>query len=109
MKHPAIWLIFGGLIALAPAAAAQSAVPAGPPRLRTSAAGSSPAEQAAQSHVLERLQADLTTVQTFRPAYPFWQYIFSIPDGRIVIGSARDGRLLATLPQTGDWTRDGKW
>jgi hypothetical protein len=45
----------------------------------------------------------------FRPAYPFWQHIFTIPDGRIAFGSAQDGRLLAVFPTAGDWVRDGVW
>ena len=56
-----------------------------------------------------RLQADVAAVEAFRPAYPFWQHIFTIPDGRIVFGSAQDGRLLATFPARGNWTRDGVW
>jgi hypothetical protein len=56
-----------------------------------------------------RLQADLEAVKMFRPAYPFWQYIFIIPDGRIAFGSGEDGRLLVTFPSAGDWTRDAEW
>ncbi|MDH4062998.1 MAG: lytic transglycosylase domain-containing protein [Acidobacteriota bacterium] len=61
------------------------------------------------SRVEERLQADLAVVKAFRPAYSFWRHIFTIPDGRIAFGSARDGRLLATFPSTGNWTRDVVW
>jgi hypothetical protein len=61
------------------------------------------------SRVEERLQADLEVVGMFRPAYPFWQYIFTIPDGRIAFGSERDGRLLVTFPSTGNWTRGAIW
>ena len=56
-----------------------------------------------------RLQADLAVVQSFRPAYPFWQHIFTIPDGRIAFGSAQDGRLVATFPSKGDWAHDAVW
>jgi hypothetical protein len=56
-----------------------------------------------------RLQADLDIVKAFRPAYPFWQHIFTIPDGQIAFGSAVDGRLLATFPTKGDWATRGKW
>ena len=56
-----------------------------------------------------RLQADLEVVKMFRPAYPFWQYIFIIPDGRIAFGSGEDGRLLVTFPSAGDWGRDAQW
>ena len=68
-----------------------------------------PAAQPAQGHAQARLQADLAAVRTFRPAYPFWQHIFTIPDGRIIFGSAKDGRLLATFPTRGDWARQGVW
>jgi hypothetical protein len=56
-----------------------------------------------------RLQADLEVVRVFRPSYPFWQHIFTIPDGRIAFGSAKDGRLVATFPSKGDWTGDAVW
>jgi hypothetical protein len=56
-----------------------------------------------------RLQVDLDVVKAFRPAYPFWQHIFTIPDGQIAFGSALDGRLLATYPTKGDWATGGKW
>ncbi|HEY7444578.1 MAG TPA: hypothetical protein VH701_19260, partial [Vicinamibacterales bacterium] len=61
------------------------------------------------SIVAARLQADLEVVKMFRPAYPFWQYIFIIPDGRIAFGSGEDGRLLVTFPSAGDWARDAAW
>ena len=51
-----------------------------------------------------RLQADLEVVKVFRPSYPFWQHIFTIPDGRIAFGSATDGHLVATFPSKGDWS-----
>jgi hypothetical protein len=56
-----------------------------------------------------RLQADLDAVKAFRPSYPFWQQIFAIPDGRIAFGSAKDGRLLVTVPSKGDWSQDAIW
>ena len=62
-----------------------------------------------QSQVDTRLQADLDVVKTFRPAYPFWQHIFTIPDGRIAFGSEQDGRLVVTFPSRGDWARDAVW
>ena len=68
-----------------------------------------PMELAAQIHTESRLRADLAAFQKHRPAYPFWQHIFVIPDGRIVYGSAEDGRLLATFPVRGDWASDGIW
>jgi hypothetical protein len=67
------------------------------------------AAEAARSLARARFQADLDVVHAFRPAYGFWQHIFTIPDGRIVYGSAKDGRLLATFPTTGNWARDAVW
>jgi hypothetical protein len=61
------------------------------------------------SVVAARLQADLEVVKMFRPAFPFWQYIFIIPDGRIAFGSGEDGRLLVTFPSAGDWARGAEW
>ena len=61
------------------------------------------------SHIEARQLDDLTAMETFRPGYPFWQNIFRIPDGSIAFGSARDGRLLAVFPTTGNWARDGSW
>src|SRR5436190_3406203 len=65
--------------------------------------------QTARETVEARLRADVAAMQAFRPAYPFWRHVFIIPDGRIAFGSAVDGRLLATFPAKGDWTRDAKW
>ncbi|NOT43303.1 MAG: hypothetical protein HOP14_01725 [Acidobacteria bacterium] len=56
-----------------------------------------------------RLDSDMAAVKVYRPEYPFWQYVFTIPDGNIIFGSARDGRLLAVFPTSGDWVRDGQW
>ena len=64
---------------------------------------------AATEYSRTRLDRDLAAVQMFRPAYPFWRHIFTIPDGRIAFGSAQDGRLLASFPTAGDWVRDGVW
>jgi hypothetical protein len=68
-----------------------------------------PAARAATEYSRARLDLDLAAVQMFRPEYPFWQHIFTIPDGRIAFGSAQDGRLLAIFPTAGDWVRDGVW
>lgn len=56
-----------------------------------------------------RLHADLNVLKVFRPSYPFWQHIFTIPDGRIAFGSATDGRLVATFPARGDWANGAVW
>ena len=62
--------------------------------------GASPsAETARQAEA--RLQADVDIVKAFRPAYPFWQHIFTIPDGRIAFGSARGRPPAGHLPLEG--------
>ena len=73
-------------------------------------AGAAPAAaDASVAFYRARLEADIAAVQSFRPAYLFWQHIFTIPDGRIAFGSAQDGRLLAVFPISGDWVRNGVW
>ena len=59
--------------------------------------------------VAARLRADVAAMQAFRPRYPFWRHIFTIPDGSIAFGSAADGRLLATFPAKGDWSAHAVW
>ena len=56
-----------------------------------------------------RRRDDFDAMQTFRPGYPFWQHVFTLPDRSIAFGSAVDGRLLATFPAKGDWTREAVW
>ena len=56
-----------------------------------------------------RRQADFAAMQTYRPGYAFWQHVFTMRDGQIAYGSAVDGRLLATFPAKGDWTRHAVW
>lgn len=63
----------------------------------------------AEEQTLTRWQSDLLAMQVNRPGYAFWQHIFTIPDGSIAFGSARDGRLLAIFPAKGDWIRDAAW
>jgi len=93
-----------GLIAAEVIGQAGQAAPA-VPSVQTPAG----AEVSAQAYARARYQADLAAVQRFRPAYSFWQHIFNIPDGRIIFGSAEDGRLLATFPTRGNWAREGVW
>jgi hypothetical protein len=97
-----------GLVALTGTATslqAQSGSP-GPADL---APGAPAAARAAAEFSRARLEADMAAVQSYRPSYPFWQHIFTIPDGRIAFGSAQNGRLLAVFPTSGDWTRDADW
>jgi hypothetical protein len=63
----------------------------------------------AEEQTLTRWQSDLAAMEVNRPGYAFWQHIFTIPDGSIAFGSARDGRLLAIFPTKGDWIRDAAW
>jgi hypothetical protein len=88
----------------APARASVEAAPAGQGRL----SATSPAELV-QLRTQARFQDDLKAMQTYRPGYGFWQYVFRIPDGSIAYGSASDGRLLAVFPARGDWSREGVW
>ena len=67
------------------------------------------APQTAGDAVEARVRADVEAMQTFRPGYRFWRHVFTIPDGSIAFGSAVDGRLLATFPARGDWTRRAVW
>jgi 23S rRNA (guanosine2251-2'-O)-methyltransferase len=55
------------------------------------------------------MQDDVAALQSYRPGFPFWRDVFTVPDGAIVFASAADGHLIATLPATGDWQRDGVW
>ena len=72
-------------------------------------APTTPAPMTANDIVAARVRADVVAMQAFRPAYPFWRHVFTIPDGSIVFGSAADGRLLATFPTRGDWSEQGAW
>lgn len=56
-----------------------------------------------------RLEQDLRAMERYRPGYPFWQQVFTVPDGSIVFGSATDGRVLAVFPAKGDWKASARW
>jgi hypothetical protein len=68
-----------------------------------------PAGSDAARIVEARRHADVAAMQTFRPGYGFWRHVFTLPDGSIAFGSAADGRLLATFPVRGEWTRQAVW
>src|SRR4029453_19242563 len=68
-----------------------------------------PPGSAAAQIVEARRRADFAAMQTFRPGYEFWRHVFTLPDGSIAFGSAVDGRLLATFPARGEWTRRAVW
>ena len=94
-------------------------LPAADVRAQRAAAGSSgaaaiPADAGAAARAAFyqtqlRLKQDVEAFRRFRPAYPFWQHIYTVEDGHVIYGSARDGRLLATFPTRGNWARDGEW
>jgi hypothetical protein len=68
-----------------------------------------PAGADAARIVEARRRADFAAMQRFRPGYEFWRHVFTLPDGSIAFGSAVDGRLLATFPVRGEWTRQAVW
>ena len=113
---------FAGVAALAAAALAAAAL--APVSLGAQTSSSQAAEAGSDSTALRepsaaelrlaeivtaRRAADVAALQAFRPAYPFWQHIYSIPDGSVAFGSAANGRLIAVFPAAGDWRRAGKW
>ena len=87
-----------------PAAARPAPAPGAP-----TAGGVPAAEAAVRALARTRLAADIDALATFRPSYPFWQHVFTIPDGHVAFGSRTDGRLLVTFPSGGDWRRNGIW
>jgi hypothetical protein len=66
-------------------------------------------EEPVRREMEQRLAADKAALERFRPGYTFWQYVFTMPDGRILFGSAEDGRLLASFPAKGDWGSGARW
>lgn len=80
----------------------------GAPVLATADPALSP-EQLVRQAAGARLETDLAAMQYFRPAYPFWRHVFTVPDGSIAFGSAANGRLLVTFPVKGNWAREAVW
>lgn len=66
-------------------------------------------EEAVRWHMRQRLEEDRAALEAYRPGYPFWQHVFTTPDGTILYGSAADGHLLAAFPQKGDWLTGALW
>lgn len=66
-------------------------------------------EELVRLHGQALLTADVAALEVYRPGYAFWKHVFLNPDGAVVFGSARDGRLLATFPVRGDWTREARF
>jgi hypothetical protein len=99
-------LAFAALAAAVPMAASSVATRSESAKADALSAPSAPSPD---RFVEARRRADFAAMQAFRPGYGFWRYVFIIPDGSIAFGSAGDGRLLATFPAKGDWTRQAKW
>jgi hypothetical protein len=97
----------GPLAAQQPVVQASTEAETGPAGAGTEATFSD--EALARDFVTTRLDEDYALLKAFRPGFNFWQHIFTIPDGRIAFGSREDGRLLATFPSAGDWTRNARW
>src|SRR5262245_27587028 len=76
---------------------------------RAAALARAQAAPAVENPVEVRRRADFAAMQAFRPGYPFWQHVFTLPDGSVAFGSAVDGRLLAILPAKGEWTHRAVW
>ena len=91
-----------------PLSGAHAAIVA-PPQAPPAAENPVEAPSAPDNPVEARRLADFAAMRTFRPGYAFWQHVFTIPDNSIAFGSAIDGRLLATFPAKGDWTRHAVW
>ncbi len=108
MKHLVLLLLLTPAVVPIPVRA-QEPLRKSAPRPWATSAPASPDELAVRAFAEARLQQDLDAVRSFRPAYGFWQYLFTVPDGRILLGSGKDGRLLALLPEHGDWARDTQW
>ena len=88
---------------------AQTVAEVGPPAPVELATVADGPMASATGHAQARYAADVAAFQTHRPAYSFWQHIFTIPDGNIVFGSAADGHLIARFPERGNWARNGEW
>jgi hypothetical protein len=100
-------LVLAALTAGIPVAAWNVVTRRSSPTVAAAASAQSP--NAADNLVEARRRADFAAMQAFRPGYAFWQHVFTIPDGSIAFGSAVDGRLIATFPAKGVWTRQAVW
>ena len=97
------------LVCLAIPLAASNVLVRRPTEQTDPATGTVRPPQMVSDAVQARLRADVAAMQAFRPGYPFWRHVFTIPDGSIAFGSAADGRLLVTFPARGDWSRQASW
>ena len=106
MRTKAI-LVFAAVILTIPLAASNFILPRSSPPVAAAPAIHRP--QRAGRHCSGAPARGFAAMQAFRPGYPFWRHVFTIPDGSIAFGSAIDGRLLATFPARGDWSRHAVW
>jgi hypothetical protein len=112
MKDRAILVLAVAVAAAIPAAASKVVTtPAVAPdvaRARARGVGEASPLTAADVAAARR-RDDFAAMQEYRPGYPFWQHVFTLPDNSIAFGSATDGRLLALFPAKGEWTRRATW
>jgi hypothetical protein len=107
MRTKAIFAV--AVVCLTSPLAASSVVMRRSTALGATTAAAIPAMQVVSDASHARLRADAAAMRTFRPGYPFWRHVFTLPDGSIAFGSAVDGRLLATFPTKGEWSRQAVW
>lgn len=94
----------------APAVRAEGQAAAGGASAGAAGEPQAPVEPAATPFLAARYQADLAAMAEHRPAHPFWEHVFMIPDGRILYASGVDGRLLASFPANArNWAEEGVW
>lgn len=89
--------------------AAQAAPAPAPAETAAEQEASTPSDESVQDLARERYGRDLEAMREYRPRYPFWRHVYTVPDGRIAFGSAADGRLLATFPRRGNWRQGAHW
>lgn len=59
-----------------------------------------------EARMRARRDGDIAALREFRPGYPFWKHVFTIPDGNVVFGSAADGRRLKVVRRPGESGRE---
>jgi hypothetical protein len=107
MKARAILVLAGAVAAAIPAAASKVVTTHG---VTPDATGVGDARPLTAADVAAaRRRDDFAAMQEYRPGYPFWQHVFTLPDHSVAFGSATDGRLLALFPAKGEWTRHATW
>ena len=108
MKARAILVLAVAIAATIPAAASKVVTTAPVVAYEMTSAHDASVPTAADVAAARR-RDDFAAMQAYRPGYPFWQHVFTLPDHSVAFGSARDGRLLALFPVKGEWTRHATW